>query len=124
VAASTPTGVHLRTLGALWFMYGVFRIASAAFLLVFSADFTLMAGALLTRVPTPFAWMSAFHLLFWLIIAWCVACAILSFLAAGALLAGSASAVKLATIAAVVSLPELPFGVILGTYTLLKANRT
>lgn len=108
-----------RSLGVLWFVYGVLRIAGAAFLVVFSATFTLMAGALLTRVPDPLAWMSAYHFLFWLVIAWCIVCAILSFFAAGALMAGQRGARRLAVVASLVSLPELPFGVILGVYTLL-----
>lgn len=108
-----------RSLGVLWFVYGVLRIAGAAFLVVFSATFTLMAGALLTRVAYPLAWMSAYHFFFWVVIAWCIACAILSFFAAGALMAGQGAARKLAVLASLVCLPELPFGVIIGVYTLL-----
>lgn len=111
--------VYPRSLGVLWFAYGVLRIAGVAFLVVFSATFTLMAGALLTRVPNPLAWMSAYHFFFWVVIAWCIVCAILSFFAAGALMAGQGAARKLAVLASLVCLPELPFGVIIGVYTLV-----
>jgi hypothetical protein len=113
-------GGYPRSLGTLWFLYGVLRIAAAAFLVVFSATFTLMAGALLTRVPDPFAWMSFFHFLFWLVIAWCIVCAILSFMAAGALLSRRGGGPRLAALASFVSLPEIPFGIVLGVYTLLR----
>jgi hypothetical protein len=118
----TPNSIDAnpRSLGMLWFLYGVLRAASAAFLFVFSGTFTLMAGALLTRVPDALAWMSAFHFLFWLLIAWCIACAILSFFAGAALLSGGGSARRIAVLASFVCLPELPLGVILGVYTLLR----
>lgn len=113
------TDTNPRSLGMLWLLYGVLRAASAAFLVVFSGTFTLMAGAVLTRVPDPFAWMSAFHVVFWLVIAWCIACAILSFFAGAALLSEGGSARRIAIFASFVCLPEIPFGVILGVYTLL-----
>ena len=116
---ATARSANERTLGALWLLYGVLRIVMAALLVVFSATARLMAGALLTRVPNPLTMMFLFEVLYWIIIAWCIACAILSFLAAGALTSGSHSAAGLAVIASFVSLPELPFGLILGVYTLL-----
>jgi hypothetical protein len=116
---ATARSANERTLGALWLLYGVLRIVMAALLVVFSATARLMAGALLTRVPNPLTMMFLFEVLYWIIIAWCIACAILSSLAAGALTSGSHSAPGLAVIASFVSLPELPFGLILGVYTLL-----
>jgi hypothetical protein len=116
--ADRELGSDQGSLGTLWVIYGVLRIAVAAFLVVFSGTIRLMAGALLTRVPDPFAWMGAFEMLYWTIIAWCVVCAILSFMAAGALLSRRASARRLAILAAFVSLPEIPFGLVLGIYTL------
>jgi hypothetical protein len=111
--------VNHRGFGTLWLLYGVLRVAMAAFLVVFSATARLMFGALLSRVPNPFTWMSLFEVLYWTIIAWCIACAILSFLAAGALLGHRHSAQRTGMIAALVSLPEIPFGLVLGVYTLL-----
>ncbi len=103
----------------LWLTYGVLRIAMAAFLVIFSATARLMAGPLLSRVPNPFTLMSGFEALYWVIIAWCVGCAILSFFAAGAVLSRRPSAGRLAILASFVSLPEIPFGLVLGVYTLL-----
>ena len=111
--------VNHRGFGTLWLLYGVLRIAMAAFLVVFSATARLMFGALLSRVPNPFTWMSLFMALYWIVIAWCIVCAILSFLAAGALLGRRHSAQRAGMIAALVSLPEIPFGLVLGVYTLL-----
>jgi hypothetical protein len=105
-------------LGMLWLLYGVLRVVAAALLVVYSSTATLMAGALMTRVPNPFEMMSLFHFFYWILIAYCLVCAILSFLAAGALLSGRASARRLAVMAAFVCLPEVPLGVILGAYTL------
>lgn len=120
----TPNSIDTNTgiLGVLWLLYGVLRAASAAFLVVFSGTFTLMAGALLTRVPNPFAWMSLFHFVFWLVIAWCIACAILSFFAAAALVSSRGSAGRIAVLASFLCLPDIPFGVILGVYTLLRVG--
>lgn len=110
---------HSSGLGLIWLLYGVLRAAGAAFLVVFSATFTLMAGAVLTRVPNPLAWMAWFHFIFWVVIAWCIVCAILSFFAAGALFSRTSSNRGVVSLAALVCLPEIPFGIILGTYTLL-----
>jgi hypothetical protein len=108
-----------RNLGMLWLLYGVLRVVAAVFLVVYSSTATLMAGALMTRVPNPFAMMSEFHFFYLILIAYCIVCAILSFFAAGALVSGQASGRRFAVIAAFVCLPELPLGVILGVYTLL-----
>lgn len=118
---TTPNSVHGNSsgLGLLWLLYGVLRAAAAAFLVVFSATFTLMAGAVLTRVPNPFACMAIFHFLFWVVIAWCIACAILSFFAAGALFSRMSANRGVIVLASLVCLPEIPLGVVLGVYTLL-----
>lgn len=108
------------TLGGLWFVYGILRIIMAVLLVVFSGTARLMAGAVLTRVPHPLAWMSTFVAFYWIVIAWCIACALLAFLASGMLLVESGPAARVARIAAFVSLPDIPFGLVLGTYTLLR----
>lgn len=92
----------------------------AVLLVVFSSTARLMFGALLTRVPRPLPVMYSFEVAYWIVIVWCVVCGILSVLAAGMLFVESRPAVKLATIASFVSLPEVPFGLVLGTYTLLR----
>lgn len=92
----------------------------AVLLVVFSSTARLMFGALLTRAPRPLPVMYSFEAIYWIVIAWSVVCAILSILAAGMLLVESRPAAKLARIAAFVSLPDIPFGLVLGTYTLLE----
>ncbi|HTS13619.1 MAG TPA: hypothetical protein VMH00_15985 [Candidatus Limnocylindrales bacterium] len=117
-----PTEISAATnrkgLGTLWILYALLRIAGAALLVVFSATATLMAGALLTRVPDPLTMMSLFHVLYWIVICHCIVCALLGLFAGRALLAGDGSARRLAVLASLVSLPEIPFGLVLGTYTL------
>ncbi|MGH9736677.1 MAG: hypothetical protein ACRD8A_19070 [Candidatus Acidiferrales bacterium] len=107
-------------LGGWWFAYGIFRITMAVLLVVFNSTAHLMFGSLLTRVPRPLPIMYSFEVAYWIVIAWCVVCAILSILAAGMLFVESRPAAKLARIAAFVSLPEIPFGLVLGVYTLLR----
>lgn len=109
--------MKVRNLGVLWFGYGILRIAMAVFLVVFSAIARLMFGALLVRVPHPLAWMAAFETVYWIIVAWCIVCAILSFVAARAL-SREGRPGRLANTAPFVSLPEIPFGLVLGLYTL------
>ena len=121
-----PTEISAATnrkgLGTLWILYALLRIAGAALLVVFSATATLMAGALMTRVPNPLAMMSLFHVLYWIVICHCIVCALLGLFAGRALLAGDGSARRLAVLASLVSLPEIPFGLVLGTYTLFTFN--
>lgn len=93
MSASASPFVNRRSRAALWSLYGVLRIAMAPLLVVFSATARLMAGALLTRVPNPLTMRALFEVVYWIIIAWGVVCAILSFWAAGALASGSHSAV-------------------------------
>lgn len=112
-----------QALGALWFLYGTFRIVMAVLFLVLSGTARLMAGALLTRVPHPLAWMSAFEALYLTLIAWSVVCAILGLIAAGMLLVEARPAQRLVTAAALVSMPEVPFGLVLGVYTLIVFAR-
>lgn len=107
-------------LGGLWFVYGILRIVAAVLLVVFIGTARLMAGAVLGRVPHPLGWMSTFLVFYWIVIAWCIVCAILSFLAAGMLLVESRPAAKTATVAAFVSLPDIPLGLVLGVCTLLR----
>jgi hypothetical protein len=119
MSAVNSTSVNYKFPGALWFLYGILRIIMAVLLVVFSSTARLMFGSLLTRVPHPLALTFVFEVVYWIIIAWCVVCALLSFLAAGASLAETRSAGRLASIAALVSLPDVPFGLVLGVYTLL-----
>jgi hypothetical protein len=100
-------------------IYGVLRVAMTVWLIGFHITATLMFGALLTRVPDPFSLMAVFHFVYAGIIIWSGVCAVLGILAGIALLAGQGAARILAIVAALVSLPEFPFGIMLGVYTLV-----
>ena len=113
------TIAHSKVLGACWIVYGVLRLAMTLWLIAFTTTATVMFGALLTRVPDPFSLMTVFHLVYLAIIIWSAACGVIGILAGVALLAGQRAARILAVVAALISLPELPFGVILGVYTLV-----
>jgi len=110
---------HIRTLGICWTIYGIIRLAAAVWLVTFSGTATVMFGALLNRVPDPFSMMSVFHVIYTLIVVWSVVCGVLGLLAGWALLAGKNSARTLALTAGFLSLPEAPFGLMLGTFTLI-----
>jgi hypothetical protein len=111
-------GSRSSTLGILWALYGISRLIIALVLVVFSATATLMFGALLSRVPNPFALMSDFHLLYVCIIFWNIFSGIVALVAAADLLGRRASARKVAILAAFIALPVPFFGIILGVYTL------
>ncbi|HUZ05689.1 MAG TPA: hypothetical protein VMU62_10050 [Acidobacteriaceae bacterium] len=107
-------------MGILWIVYGIIRLILVLCLLIYASTATLMFGALLSRVPDPFALMSIFHFLYAVMIAWSVVCGIIGFVAGLALLGRRQSGRKLALIAAVVSAADIPFGITLGMYTLVE----
>lgn len=109
----------LRTLGLCWVVYGVIRLITAVWLVVFTGTATLMFGALLARTPDPFTLMSAFHFVYGVVVVMAAACGILGILAGLALLAGSRSARGLALVAGFLSLSNIPLGITLGIYTLV-----
>ena len=78
-----------------------------------------MFGALLGRVPDPFALMSDFHIIYAGIIVLTFVCGLFGFLAGWALLTNQRSARMLALIAALLSVSDIPFGTTLGIYTLV-----
>lgn len=107
------------TLGILWAIYGISRLIIALVLTFFSGTATLMFGALLSRVPNPFALMADFHLLYTCIIIWNILSGIVALVAAADLLARRQSARAMAIVAAFIALPVPFFGIMLGIYTLL-----
>lgn len=117
-AAGNPTG-HRQILGVCWLAYGIFRLILGIFLFLFSGTATVMFGALLTRVPDPFALMADFHIVYIGILVLTLLCAVLGLLAGLALLANQRPARMLALFAAFLSLSEIPFGTTLGIYTLI-----
>jgi len=110
---------RVRTLGILWALFGISRLVAALLLMIYSATATLMFGALLSRVPNPFVMMDYFHVVYMCVIIWTVASGIVSLVAAADLFSGRVSGRSVAILAAFLALPELPFGVMLGVYTLI-----
>jgi hypothetical protein len=107
------------TLGILWIVYGILRLAGAVWLMFFSTTATLMFGALMSRVPNPFSLMADFHLIWMVLIVWSGLCGLLGLLGGLALLAGQGAGRTLVVIAAFLALAEVPFGIMLGVYTLV-----
>src|ERR1700686_2125822 len=97
-----PKG-HRQTLGSLWTIYGIFRLIMGICMLIYGRTATLMFGALLSRVPDPFALMGVFHFLYTFMIVLSVVGGLMGFVAGMALLGGHESGRKLALIAAVLS---------------------
>jgi hypothetical protein len=107
-----------KTLGLAWIVFGVYRLAATVWLIAFTTTATLMFGALLTRVPDPYSLMTAFHILYSVAIVWSGISALLGIVAGLAMVASQNAARILVVAAALLALPELPFGVMLGVYTL------
>jgi hypothetical protein len=110
---------NFRTLGSFWTVYGVIRLIMVVCLVIYGGTATLMFGALLSRVPDPFTLMDIFHFLFMTMIVLSAVCGLVGFVAGLALLGGQPSGRKLALIAAVLSVSDIPLGTTLGIYTLV-----
>lgn len=112
------TASDTKILGLAWIVYGVFRLAVTAWLIAFTTTATLMFGALLTRVPDPFTIMTVFHILYSAVIVWSGISAVLGIVAGLTMLASGRGSRVLLVAAALLALPELPFGIMLGVYTM------
>jgi hypothetical protein len=110
---------RFRILGICWLVYGLLRVIDAVWLVFFGNTVTLMFGALLNRVPNPFAMMSDFHLFYGFLIAFSAICGVLGVLAGLALLAVQRVGRTLALVAAFLSLSGIPLGITLGIYSLI-----
>jgi hypothetical protein len=113
-----PETRDFRTLGVLWLVYGCLRVIVVAALVVYSGTLALMWGALLNRVPNPLALMTAFHIALVVVVAWCIISAFFSFVAGVALMRRWSPARMDTLVAALLALPDLPLGIILGVYTI------
>jgi hypothetical protein len=118
--ALTASGT--KTLGLAWIVYGVFRLAVTIWLVTFTTTATLMFGALLTRVPDPFTLMTVFHILYSAVIVWSGISAVLGIVAGLTMLASQRVSRVLVVAAALLALPELPFGIMLGVYTMTSLS--
>jgi hypothetical protein len=110
---------HRGILGICWTVYGILRVIVGIWLILFSGTSTVMFGALLTRVPNPFALMGDFHLIYAGLTVLSFACGLFGILAGLAFLANQRAARLLAVVAAILSVSEVPFGTTLGIYTLV-----
>jgi len=108
-----------QTLGVCWIVYGIYRLIMGICLLVYSGTATVMFGALLGRVPDAFDLMGDFHVIYAGIIVLSFLCCLFGLAAGLALLANQGSARKLALVAAIMSVCDLPFGTTLGIFTLI-----
>jgi len=118
IASERPIS-DVRFLGICWFLYGVMCLAAASLLIAFSGTATVMFGALLSRVPFPFTLMDLFHVWYALAVIETAVCGVFAIVAAGGLGAGSRWARPAMLIAGFLALPQLPLGIMLGTYTLI-----
>jgi hypothetical protein len=109
----------MRNLGILWVVYGLLRLIMALGTFVYSATLTLMWGALLSRVPNPFALMDYFHLFLVFAIILGIVAGIVSIIAGLALMSGGGSSRSLGLVAAFFGLINGPLGIALGAYTLV-----
>jgi hypothetical protein len=118
-AETVKLSSHRQVLGICWIVYGILRVLAGIWLILFSGTSTVMFGALLTRVPNPFALMSDFHIFYAGLVVLSLACGLFGILAGLALLANQGTARMLAVVAAFLSVSEIPFGTTLGIYTLV-----
>jgi hypothetical protein len=109
----------MRNLGILWVLYGLLRLVMALGIFMWSTTLTLMWGALLSRVPNPFALMDYFHLFLGFAIVLGIVAGIVSIVAGLALMSGGESSRKLGLFAAFFGLINGPLGIALGAYTLV-----
>jgi hypothetical protein len=99
--------------------YAILRFAGAVFILLYSATLTLMWGALITRVPNPFALMSFFHAFLVFAMVLNIIAGIFALLAALALLGRAGTRRTMALVASFFALIDGPLGIALGAYTLV-----
>lgn len=107
-------------LGSFWIGYGIIRLIMFLCLLIYAPTATLMFGSLLNRVADPYVLMGIFHFLYTAFLFVSAVCCIVGFVAGLALVGGHKSGRKLALIAAVFSLSDIPLGITLGVYTLVE----
>jgi hypothetical protein len=118
-SAAVNLSGHRRIMGVCWLVYGMLRLIMGICLVLFSGTATIMFGALLGRVPDPFALMGDFHVVYAGIVILTFLCGVFGLLAGLALLANQRPARMLALLAAFLSVSEIPVGTTLGIYTLI-----
>ncbi|MGA3294559.1 MAG: hypothetical protein ABSE45_11325 [Candidatus Acidiferrales bacterium] len=109
----------MRNLGMLWILYGLLRLVGALGAFLYSGTLTLMWGALLNRVPNPFALMDLFHVFLIFVIILGIVAGVVSIIAGLTLMSGGQFARTLGLLAAFFGLTNGPLGIALGAYTLV-----
>jgi len=109
----------MRNLGILWILYGLLRFVGAIGVFLYTGTLTLMWGALLNRVPNPFALMDLFHGFLIFVIVLGVVAGVVSIIAGLSLMSSGQSARGIGILAAVLGLINGPLGIALGAYTLV-----
>jgi uncharacterized membrane protein len=117
--AAGNLGTNRSTLGVLWTIYGLIRLAVAILLVLETGVATVMFGALLVRVANAFLFMDIFRFFYVLAIVLALIAGIFSLLAGFALAGGRPSARPLCIAAGLLSVSDIPLGTTLGTYTLI-----
>ena len=113
----------MRNLGILWILYGLLRLAGALGVFLYSGTLTLMWGALLSRIPNPFALMDLFHSFLIFVIVLGIVAGTVCTIAGVNLMSGAASARTLGLVAAFFGLTHGPLGIALGAFTLVFLTR-
>jgi len=109
----------MRSLGILWFLYGLLRFCGALRVYLYSATLTLMWGAVISRVPNGFTLMDLFHILLVFVIILGIVAGIVAIIAGLSLMSSRASARRLGLLAAFFGLTNGPLSIALGAYTLV-----
>lgn len=113
----------MRNLGILWLLYGLLRLVGALGVFLYNGTLTLMWGALLTRVPNPFALMDLFHSFLIFIIILGIVAGVVCIVAGLNLMSNAGSARTLGLVAAFFGLTNGPLGIALGAFTLVFLTR-
>lgn len=113
------TDRSFKTLGILWILFGILCALMAAWLIINGPVLRLMWGALLTRVPNPFAWMSLFSVLLLSAIVLALVTTVFSLLGAIALMQRSGPTRIWPVAASILAVMCGPIGIALGVYTLV-----
>jgi hypothetical protein len=109
---------RVKNLGILWMLYGILRIAGAAAIVIWSATWTRMFGALVTNTPNPLGMMAMFHAVMMFLVVLGVIAGIVALIAGFALMTGGDAARPLALLASFFGLTNGPLGIALGAFTL------
>jgi hypothetical protein len=112
---------HVRVLGIVWLVYGVFQIVMSIWILAFSHYFLPTMQDLVSRAdtPVPFPIVHFLHLIYAISSAFGMAAGIFGVIAGAMLLQKKAAARILVIVAAFLSVLSFPLGTAAAVYTLI-----